>query len=55
MGLGLSICYRAIAGMGGHINVWNVEDGAQFEILLPAAEDDAIEGVAQASAEGASP
>ncbi len=55
MGLGLSICYRAIAGMGGHINVWNVEGGAQFEILLPAAEDDAIEGVAQASAEGASP
>ncbi|SMF60618.1 PAS domain S-box-containing protein [Tistlia consotensis] len=54
MGLGLSICYRAIAGMGGHINVWNIEGGAQFEILLPAIEDGGIEKVAQPSAEGAS-
>jgi C4-dicarboxylate-specific signal transduction histidine kinase len=52
MGLGLSICYRAIAGMGGHINVWNIEGGAQFEILLPAIEDGGIERAAQPSPEG---
>ncbi|MEX0759215.1 MAG: PAS-domain containing protein, partial [Tistlia sp.] len=52
MGLGLSICYRAIAGMGGHINVWNIEGGAQFEILLPAVEDGTIEEAALIGAEG---
>ena len=34
MGLGLSICYRGVARMGGLLRARNVEHGAQFEIIL---------------------
>ncbi len=36
-GLGLSISFTLVHGMGGRLTVSNVNDGARFEIALPAA------------------
>ncbi len=37
-GLGLTVSYGIIAGMGGMIEARNVDGGAEFTITLPAAE-----------------
>jgi len=38
-GLGLSISYGIVASMGGELSARNVDDGARFEIVLPAHGD----------------
>ncbi|WP_412851376.1 sensor histidine kinase [Ectothiorhodospira shaposhnikovii] len=37
-GLGLSISYGIIRDLGGHLDCCNTEDGAVFQIVLPAVE-----------------
>jgi PAS domain S-box-containing protein len=47
-GLGLSISYGIISDMGGTMTTFNRDDGAVFELRLPAASPDKSETVVQA-------
>ena len=43
LGLGLAVSYGIVRDLGGHLEVRNEEQGAVFELQLPAAEDRSTE------------
>ncbi len=43
-GLGLSISYGIITEMGGRLEITNIDEGAKFTIILPAANEASMRG-----------
>ena len=43
-GIGLSLVHQLVESMGGHIDVVNVEPGAEFRVRFPVRPADARSG-----------